>query len=334
MIIEGPDGKKYRKITIGEDGSGNEKVINEFKPRKDKKEEDDEEEVKVVRMVIDGKSISDDGGAPEQLKKFIEVMLSDLDDDDDEDDEKDIHAIIGHVTPDEFTDLVNRQLRMENKNDVNKYMVLCNDVKFSESSFLFTMHMVESMYFDDRIKNVVGPVKQYMDKDFNAKKNEPLHVEDSGGNPTILRKFKCGKREFILITFKEKDNDEEDLAEVVIKGIKYFYKRMLKRSLFFVENVEENDKFLIPMDNDTQEGLESMAGGKDNDFYGLAFVTHVSKTILENAPVSKIKTENLIVNTFIDDMFKRVYTVRLEDFHANYKQIDNYLKNYKKDKEE
>ena len=44
MIIEGPDGKKYRKITIGEDGSGNEKVINEFKPRKDKKEEDDEEE--------------------------------------------------------------------------------------------------------------------------------------------------------------------------------------------------------------------------------------------------------------------------------------------------
>lgn len=102
MIIEGPDGKKYRKIIIGEDGSGNEKVINEFKPRKDKKEEDDEEEVKVVRMVIDGKSISDDGGAPEQLKKFIEAMLSDLDDD--EDDEKDIHAIIGHVTPDEFTE--------------------------------------------------------------------------------------------------------------------------------------------------------------------------------------------------------------------------------------
>lgn len=332
MIIERPDGKKYRKITIGEDGSGNEKVINEFKPRKDKKEEDDEEEVKVVRMVIDGKSISDDGGAPEQLKKFIEAMLSDLDDD--EDDEKDIHAIIGHATPDEFTDLVNRQLRMENKKDVNNYMVLCNDVKFSESSFLFTMHTIESMYFDNRIKDVVGPVKRYMDKDFDSKKNEPLHVEDSDGNPTIFRKFKCGKREFILITFKEKDNDEEDLAEVVIKGIKYFYKRMLKRSLFVIENVEENDKFLIPMDDDTQEGLESLAGGKDNDLYCLSFVTHVGKTILENAPVSKIKTENLIINAFIDGMFKRVFTLRLEDFHTNYRQIENYLKNYKKDKEE
>lgn len=329
MIIEGPDGKKYRKITIGEDGSGNEKVINEFKPRKDKKE-DDKEEVKVVRMVIDG---GDSNGAPEQLKKFIEAMLSDLDDDGDEDDEKDIHAIIGHVTPYEFTDLVNRQLRMENKNDVNKYMVLCNDVKFSESSFLFTMHMIESMYFDNRIKDVVGPVKRYMDKDFDSKKNEPLHVEDSDGNPAIFRKFKCGKREFILITFKEKDNDEEDLAEVVIKGIKYFYKRMLKRSLFVIENVEEGDKFLIPMDDDTHKGLESLAGGKDNDLYCLSFVTHVGKTILENAPVSKIKTENLIVNTFIDDMFKRVFTIRLEDFHTNYRQIENYLKNYKKDKE-
>lgn len=330
MIIEGPDGKKYRKITIGEDGSGNEKVINEFKPRKDKKE-DDKEEVKVVRMVIDG---GDSDGAPEQLKKFIEAMLSDLDDDGDEDDEKDIHAIIGHATPDEFTDLVNRQLRMENKKDVNNYMVLCNDVKFSESSFLFTMHMIESMYFDNRIKDVVGPVKRYMDKDFDSKKNEPLHVEDSDGNPTIFRKFKCGKREFILITFKEKDNDEEDLAEVVIKGIKYFYKRMLKRSLFVIENVEENDKFLIPMDDDTQEGLESLAGGKDNDLYCLSFVNHVGKTILENAPVSKIKTENLIVNAFIDGMFKRVFTLRLEDFHTNYRQIENYLKNYKKDKEE
>lgn len=330
MIIEGPDGKKYRKITIGEDGSGNEKVINEFKPRKDKKE-DDKEEVKVVRMVIDG---GDSDGAPEQLKKFIEAMLSDLDDDGDEDDEKDIHAIIGHATPDEFTDLVNRQLRMENKKDVNNYMVLCNDVKFSESSFLFTMHTIESMYFDNRIKDVVGPVKRYMDKDFDSKKNEPLHVEDSDGNPTIFRKFKCGKREFILITFKEKDNDEEDLAEVVIKGIKYFYKRMLKRSLFVIENVEENDKFLIPMDDDTQEGLESLAGGKDNDLYCLSFVTHVGKTILENAPVSKIKTENLIVNAFIDGMFKRVFTLRLEDFHTNYRQIENYLKNYKKDKEE
>ena len=330
MIIEGPDGKKYRKITIGEDGSGNEKVINEFKPRKDKKE-DDKEEVKVVRMVIDG---GDSDGAPEQLKKFIEAMLSDLDDDGDEDDEKDIHAIIGHATPDEFTDLVNRQLRMENKKDVNNYMVLCNDVKFSESSFLFTMHTIESMYFDNRIKDVVGPVKRYMDKDFDSKKNEPLHVEDSDGNPTIFRKFKCGKREFILITFKEKDNDEEDLAEVVIKGIKYFYKRMLKRSLFVIENVEENDKFLIPMDDDTQEGLESLAGGKDNDLYCLSFVTHVGKTILENAPVSKIKTENLIINAFIDGMFKRVFTLRLEDFHTNYRQIENYLKNYKKDKEE
>lgn len=330
MIIEGPDGKKYRKITIGEDGSGNEKVINEFKPRKDKKE-DDKEEVKVVRMVING---GDSDGAPEQLKKFIEAMLSDLDDDDDEDDEKDIHAIIGHVTPDEFTDLVNRQLRMENKKDVNNYMVLCNDVKFSESSFLFTMHTIESMYFDNRIKDVVGPVKRYMDKDFDSKKNEPLHVEDSDGNPTIFRKFKCGKREFILITFKEKDNDEEDLAEVVIKGIKYFYKRMLKRSLFVIENVEEGDKFLIPIDDDTQEGLESLAGGKDNDLYCLSFVTHVGKTILENAPVSKIKTENLIVNAFIDGMFKRVFTLRLEDFHTNYRQIENYLKNYKKDKEE
>lgn len=260
--------------------------------------------------------------------------MSDLDDDGDEDDEKDIHTIIGHVTPDEFTDLVNRQLRMENKKDVNKYMVLCNDVKFSESSFLFTMHTIESMYFDNRIKDVVGPVKRYMDKDFDSKKNEPLHVEDSDGNPTIFRKFKCGKREFILITFKEKDNDEEDLAEVVIKGIKYFYKRMLKRSLFVIENVEEGDKFLIPMDDDTQEGLESLAGGKDNDLYCLSFVTHVGKTILENAPVSKIKTENLIVNTFIDDMFKRVFTLRLEDFHTNYRQIENYLKNYKKDKEE
>ena len=330
MIIEGPDGKKYRKITIGEDGSGNEKVINEFKPRKDKKE-DDKEEVKVVRMVIDGE---DSDGAPEQLKKFIEAMLSDLDDDGDEDDEKDIHAIIGHATPDEFTDLVNRQLRMENKKDVNNYMVLCNDVKFSESSFLFTMHTIESMYFDNRIKDVVGPVKRYMDKDFDSKKNEPLHVEDSDGNPTIFRKFKCGKREFILITFKKKDNDEEDLAEVVIKGIKYFYKRMLKRSLFVIENVEENDKFLIPVDDDTQEGLESLAGGKDNDLYCLSFVTHVGKTILENAPVSKIKTENLIVNAFIDGMFKRVFTLRLEDFHTNYRQIENYLKNYKKDKEE
>lgn len=330
MIIEGPDGKKYRKITIGEDGSGNEKVINEFKPRKDKKE-DDKEEVKVVRMVIDG---GDSDGAPEQLKKFIEAMLSDLDDDGDEDDEKDIHAIIGHATPDEFTDLVNRQLRMENKKDVNNYMVLCNDVKFSESSFLFTMHTIESMYFDNRIKDVVGPVKRYMDKDFDSKKNEPLHVEDSDGNPTIFRKFKCGKREFILITFKEKDNDEEDLAEVVIKAIKYFYKRMLKRSLFVIENVEENDKFLIPMDDDTQEGLESLAGGKDNDLYCLSFVTHVGKTILENAPVSKIKTENLIINAFIDGMFKRVFTLRLEDFHTNYRQIENYLKNYKKDKEE
>lgn len=330
MIIEGPDGKKYRKITIGEDGSGNEKVINEFKPRKDKKEED-KEEVKVVRMVIDG---GDSDGAPEQLKKFIEAMLNDLDDDDDEDDEKDIHAIIGHVTPDEFTELVNRQLRMESKKDVNNYMIICNDVKFSESSFLHTMDMIESMYFDDKIKDMVGPIKQYMDKDFDSKKNEPLQVEDSKGNPTILQKFKCGKSEFILITFKEKDNDEEDLAKTIIKGIKYFYNRMLKRSLFFIENVEENDKFLIPMDDDTCKGLESLAGGKDNDLYCLSFVTHVGKTILENAPVSKIKTENLIVNTFIDDMFKRVFTLRLEDFHTNYRQIENYLKNYKKDKEE
>ena len=330
MIIEGPDGKKYRKITIGEDGSGNEKVINEFKPRKDKKEED-KEEVKVVRMVIDG---GDSDGAPEQLKKFIEALIDGMDDDDDEDDEKDIHTIIGHVTPDEFTELVNRQLRMENKNDVNKYMVLCNDVKFSESSFLFTMHTIESMYFDNRIKDVVGPVKRYMDKDFDSKKNEPLHVEDSDGNPTIFRKFKCGKREFILITFKEKDNDEEDLAEVVIKGIKYFYKRMLKRSLFFIENIEENERYIIPINDDICEGLEIMAGGRDNSFYELAFVTHVSKTVLENAPTNKIKAENLIVNTFIDGMFKKVYTIRLEDFHNNYKQIDSYLKEYKDNKEE
>ena len=330
MIIEGPDGKKYRKITIGEDGSGNEKVINEFKPRKDKKE-DDKEEVKVVRMVIDG---GDSDGTPEQLKKFIEAMLNDLDDDDDEDDEKDIHAIIGHVTPDEFTELVNRQLRIESKKDVNNYMIMCNDVKFSESSFLRTMDMIESMYFDDKIKGMVGPIKQYMDKDFDSKKNEPLQVENSKGNPTILQKFKCRKREFILITFKEKDNDEEDLAKTIIKGIKYFYNRMLKRSLFFIENVEENGKFLIPMDDDTCKGLESLAGGKDNDLYCLSFVTHVGKTILENAPVSKIKTENLIVNTFIDDMFKRVFTLRLEDFHTNYRQIENYLKKYKKDKEE
>lgn len=329
MIIEGPDGKKYRKITIGEDGSGNEKVINEFKPRKDKKKED-KEEVKVIRMVIDGE---DSDGAPEQLKKFIEALIDGMDDDD-EDDEKDIHTIIGHVTPDEFTELINRQLRIENRKDVNNYMVMCNDVKFSESSFLHTMDMIEGMYFDDNIKDMVGPIKQYMDKDFDSKNNEPLHVEDSKGNPTIFRKFKCGKREFILVTFKEKKKDEEDIAEVIIKNIKYFYKRMLKRSLFFIENVEEDDKFIIPIDDDIYEGLESMAGGRDNSFYELAFVTHVSKTVLENAPVSKIKAENLIVNTFIDGMFKKVYTIRLEDFHNNYKQIDGYLKEYKDNKEE
>lgn len=331
MIIEGPDGKKYRKITIGEDGSGNEKVINEFKPRKDKKKkEEDKEEVKVIRMVIDGE---DSDGAPEQLKKFIEALIDGMDDDD-EDDEKDIHTIIGHITPDEFTELINRQLRIENRKDVNNYMVMCNDVKFSESSFLHTMDMIEGMYFDDNIKDVVGPIKQYMDKDFDSKKNEPLRVEDSKGNPTIFRKFKCGKREFILVTFKEKKKDEEDIAEVIIKNIKYFYKRMLKRSLFFIENVEEDDKFIIPIDDDIYEGLESMAGGRDNSFYELAFVTHVSKTVLENAPVSKIKAENLIVNTFIDGMFKKVYTIRLEDFHNNYKQIDGYLKEYKDNKEE
>lgn len=329
MIIEGPDGKKYRKITIGEDGSGNEKVINEFKPRKDKKKED-KEEVKVIRMVIDGE---DSDGAPEQLKKFIEALIDGMDDDD-EDDEKDIHTIIGHVTPDEFTELINRQLRIENRKDVNNYMVMCNDVKFSESSFLYTMDMIESMYFDDKIKGMVGPIKQYMDKDFDSKKNEPLRVEDSKGNPTIFRKFKCGKREFILVTFKEKKKDEEDIAEVIIKNIKYFYKRMLKRSLFFIENVEEDDKFIIPIDDDIYEGLESMAGGRDNSFYELAFVTHVSKVVLENAPTNKIKAENLIVNTFIDGMFKKVYTIRLEDFHNNYKQIDGYLKEYKDNKEE
>lgn len=329
MIIEGPDGKKYRKITIGEDGSGNEKVINEFKPRKDKKKED-KEEVKVIRMVIDGE---DSDGAPEQLKKFIEALIDGMDDDD-EDDEKDIHTIIGHVTPDEFTELINRQLRIENRKDVNNYMVMCNDVKFSESSFLHTMDMIEGMYFDDNIKDMVGPIKQYMDKDFDSKNNEPLRVEGVKGNPTIFRKFKCGKREFIMVTFKKKKKDEEDIAEVIIKNIKYFYKRMLKRSLFFIENVEEDDKFIIPIDDDIYEGLESMAGGKDNSFYELAFVTHVSKTVLENAPVSKIKAENLIVNTFIDGMFKKVYTIRLEDFHNNYKQIDGYLKEYKDNKEE
>lgn len=329
MIIEGPDGKKYRKITIGEDGNGNEKVINEFKPRKDKKEED-KEEVKVVRMVIDG---GDSDGAPEQLKKFIEALIDGMDDDD-EDDEKDIHTIIGHVTPDEFTELINRQLRIENRKDVNNYMVMCNDVKFSESSFLHTMDMIEGMYFDDNIKDMVGPIKQYMDKDFDSKSNEPLRVKDIKGNPTIFRKFKCGKREFIMVTFKEKKKDEEDIAEVIIKNVKYFYKRMLKRSLFFIENVEEDDKFIIPIDDDIYEGLESMAGGRDNSFYELAFVTHVSKTVLENAPVSKIKAENLIVNTFIDGMFKKVYTIRLEDFHNNYKQIDSYLKDYKDSKEE
>ena len=331
MIIEGLDGKKYRKITIGEDGNGNEKVINEFKPRKDKKEEDDEEEVKVVRMVIDG---GDSDGAPEQLKKFIEALIDGMDDDDDEDDEKDIHTIIGHVTPDEFTELINRQLRIENRKDVNNYMVLCNDVKFSESSFLHTMDMIESMYFDDKIKGMVRPIKQYMDKEFNSKKNDPLYVDDSKGNPTIFRKFKCGKREFILVTFKEKKKDEEDLAEVIIENIKYFYKRMLKRSLFFIKNIEENERCIIPIDDVIYEGLESMAGGKDNSFYELAFVTHVSKTVLETAPVNKIKAENLIVNTFIDGMFKKVYTIRLEDFHNNYKQIDSYLKEYKDNKEE
>ena len=69
MIIEGPDGKKYRKITIGEDGSGNEKVINEFKPRKDKKE-DDKEEVKVVRMVING---GDSDGHQNNLKSSLKL---------------------------------------------------------------------------------------------------------------------------------------------------------------------------------------------------------------------------------------------------------------------
>lgn len=332
MIIEGPDGKKYRKITIGEDGSGNEKVINEFKPRKDKKKKkEDKEEVKVIRIVIDGE---DSDGAPEQLKKFIEASIDGMDDDDDEDDEKDIHTIIGHVTPDEFTELINRQLRMENRKNVNNYMILCNDVKFSESSFLHTMDMIESMYFDDKIKGMVGPIKQYMDKEFDIKNNKPFQVDDSRGNPTIFRKFKCGKREFILVTFKEKDNDEEDLAGVIIENIKYFYKRMLKRSLFFIENIEENERYIIPINDDICEGLESMAGGKDNSFYELAFVTHVSKTVLENAPTNKIKAENLIVNTFIDGMFKKVYTIRLEDFHNNYKQIDGYLKEYKDNKEE
>lgn len=333
MIITGPDGKEYRKITPG----GNEEIINEIE-EEDNDIESEEHEIDGIKVKITRIEGAD---AAEKLKNVLEEMLEISSESDEEDLTFDVpenvHVNVGHVTKPSFVRSCN--LQTETSTDS---IVVCIDRKFDEESFLDGMDVVEkicltegiyetSKYTDIR-EFIVG---QYKDT------NRPLEINYAKKKYLTFRKIKIDRFTFLAILHKRNDEKCKEEFKALRGMYKDMYEQMKARNLYTVRVVNHEfsdlnfNEAIVSLNSPVLNVLDEFFGGKGSGTYAGAIANLFGQFAINNIvrdtniKMTRLKkilgVKRVIVNTFVDNAYMQTVTVQLEDLYDNMKKIYSFI---------
>lgn len=330
MIITGPDGKEYRKITPG----GNEEVINEIE-NKDNKEDSEPEfdSIKVSITRVD---------SAEKLKNILEDMLGGLISEDEEDDDteggqepENIHINVGHVTRSTFVSSCNL-----GADPVKDDYIICIDNKFDESSFLEGMLHLENICMLDGIYKTsnYSKIRAFVGASYKDSKR-PLEINYAKKSYLTFRKFKIDRFNFLYISNSKNTEKSEETFRKLTDLYKRSYDNLKIRNLYTIRIINDGlfgkdiagryyeCETYISLDPNMMKKLAEVCGGEDTSFYKNALGNLFAKAALSSVNVEErisarlMNIENLIVNTFVDKAYMQTFTIKFEDLYENINKL-------------
>ena len=326
MIITGPDGKEYRKITP----SGNEEVINEIEKKDDKEDNKPEfEGIKVSVTRVD---------SAEKLKKILEDMLGGLINEDEDDEEKkpeNIHINVGHVTRSTFVSSCNLEA-----DPTEDDFIICIDNKFDEASFLEGMLHLENICMLDGIYKTsnYSKIRAFVGSPYKDSKR-PLEINYAKKSYLTFRKFRIDRFNFLYISNSKNTEKSEETFRKLTDLYKRSYDNLKIRNLYTIRVINDGlfgrdsagryyeCETYISLDPNMMKSLAEVCGGEDTSFYKNALGNLFAKAALTNIEVEAgistrlMNIENLIVNTFVDKAFMQTFTIRFEDLYENINKL-------------
>lgn len=334
MIITGPDGKEYRKITPG----GNEEIINEI-------EEEDNEGIDSEEHEIDGVKVKitriEGEKAAEKLKNILEEMLDISSDSDDEELDYEVpeivHVNVGHVTKPSFV----RSCNMQTETSTDS-IIVCIDKKFDEESFIDGMDVIEKICLTDGIYKTskYTTIREFIAGQYKDTKR-PLEINYAKGKYITFRKVKLDRYMFLSISHDKANEKNKEEFKALRKIYKDMYEQMKDRNLYTVRAVNHEfsdldfNEAVVSLTPSVLKVLDEFFGGAGSGTYAGAIANLFGQFAINNVvrdnsiELSRLKkildVKGIVVNTFVDNAYMQTATIQLEDLYSNLKKIHSFI---------